>query len=313
MRGLSVRHRSHCNRSGGFTLIELLVVIGVIGILVGLLLPAVQAAREAARKMSCANHLRQVTLAIHNYESAFAVMPPGSYHTAPHEFSWGMAAYLLPFLEEAAAFESIDFSEPHCGNYIKSLQATGQTDPSSQPIATMLCPSDPLTHQSLLSGPLGPLPLSGDCGLLFPANYLGMAGSNDPNVTGTYGGCGGMLNGNGMMYSRSFHRFRDVLDGTTHTMIVGERAIPYDLGWGWPICGGHECEQYVSSALGLLHGNHQPSEYFIHNQHYWSWHPGGCHISMVDGSVRFFSYSVDYQTYLDLSTRGGREQIPSDY
>jgi len=297
----------------GFTIVELLVVIAIIGILVALLLPAVQAAREAARRMSCANHLRQLTLAIHNYESAFKVMPPGSYHTAPHEFSWGMAAYLLPFMEEAAAFESIDFTNPHCGNHIKGIQATGQNDPSSKPIATLLCPSDPLSGLSLLSGPFGPLPLSGDCGLLHPTDYLGMAGSNDPNVTGTYSGCGGMLDGNGMMYSRSFRKFRDVLDGTSNTMLIGERAIPYDLGWGWPICGGHECEHYVSSGLGLLQGNHNPSEYFIHTQHFWSWHPGGCHISMVDGSVRFFNYSINYETFLSLSTRGGSEAIESEF
>lgn len=223
-----------------------------------------------------------------------------------------MAAYLLPFLEEAAAFESIDFSNPHCGDHIKSIQSTGQNDPSSHPIEALLCPSDPLSGQSILSGPLGPLPYSGDCGLLLPANYLGMAGSNDPNITGTYAGCGGMIDGNGMMYSRSFRRFRDVLDGTSNTMIIGERAIPYDLGWGWPICGGHECEHYISSALGLIHGNHKPAEYFLHNQHFWSWHPGGCHIGMVDGSVRFLTYSTDYQTYLDLSTRAGKEVISAD-
>ncbi len=297
----------------GFTLVELLVVIGVIGILTGLLLPAVQAARESARRMSCSNHLRQVTLAIHNYESAFKLMPPGSFHTAPQGYSWGMIAYLLPFMEQAAEFETIDFANPQCGEHIKSLQATGQNDPVSHPIAMLLCPSDPMSEQSLLSGPNGPLPLSGDCGLLFPANYLGMAGSNDPDITGTYGGCGGMIDGNGMMYSRSFRRFRDVLDGTSHTMIVGERAIPFDLGWGWPICGGHECEQYVSSTLGLLPGNHDPAEYFIHTQHYWSWHPGGTHISMVDGSLKFFSYSVDYNVYLDLSTRAGSEVIPADF
>jgi prepilin-type N-terminal cleavage/methylation domain-containing protein/prepilin-type processing-associated H-X9-DG protein len=300
-------------KPSAFTLIELLVVIAIIGVMTALLLPAVQAAREAARKMSCANNLRQVTLAIHNYESAFKMMPPGSYHQTPDGFSWGMAAYLLPFMEEAAAFESIDFGNPHCGEHIKAIQAMGRNDPSSQQVSILLCPSDPLTSRSLLSGPLGPLPYSGDVGVLFPANYLGMAGSNDPDITGTYNGCSGMIDGDGMMYSRSFRRFRDVLDGTANTIVVGERAIPYDLGWGWPMCGGHECEHYVSSKLGLLQGNHNPSEYFIHNQHFWSWHPGGCHISMVDGSVKFFTYSTDYNTYLSLSTRGGKEVIDPDF
>jgi prepilin-type N-terminal cleavage/methylation domain-containing protein len=308
-----MKERPLSKRSVGFTLIELLVAISIIGILIGLLLPAVQAARESARKLTCSNRLRQVALAIHNYESTYAVMPPGSYHTADHGFSWGMAVYLLPYLEEAAAFESIDFAHSHCGEHIKALQALGGNDPSSQPLTTFLCPSDPLTDYSLLSGPHGPLPFSGDVGLLFPANVMGMAGSNDPDISGSYNGCGGMMDGNGMMYSRSFRRFRDVLDGTSHTIIIGERGIPYDLGWGWPICGGHECEHYVSSTLGLLPGNHDPAEYFIHTQHFWSWHPGGCHIAMTDGSTRFFSYSTDYHTYLNLSTRAGSEVITVEF
>ena len=296
----------------GFTLIELLVVIGIIGIITSLLLPAVQASREAARKMSCTNHLRQLTLAIHNYESAFTMMPPGSYHTTPDGFSWGMAAYLLPFIEQTSAGETIDFANPECGDHIKSLQSLGKPDPSSQAFELLLCPSDPLAAQSVLSGPTGPIPDSGDVGVLHPTNYLGMAGSNDSNITGTYAGCGGMEDGNGMMFSRSFRRFRDVLDGTSNTIILGERGIPFDLGWGWPMCGGSECEHYVSSTLGLIQGNLQPAEYFIHNQHYWSHHPGGCHLSMVDGSTRFFSNSTDYQTYLDLSTRAGKEVISLD-
>lgn len=299
-------------RAKGFTLIELLVVIAIIGVMTSLLLPAVQAAREASRRMSCSNRLRQLTLAIHNYEAAFRVMPPGSYDTGPEGYSWGLAAYLLPFFEEAAAFETIDFAQPNCGAFLKGLQAQQMQNPGGQPISVLLCPSDIKSGESLLSGPLGPLPFSGDCGVLFPADYLGMAGSNDIDTSNTYGGCGGMDDGNGMMYTRSYRRFRDVLDGTSHTIIMGERAIPFDLGWGWPICGGRECEHYVSSTLGLMKGNHDPGEYFIHTQHFWSWHPGGCHLALVDGSIRFFTYETDYQTYIDLSTRAGHEVVHLD-
>lgn len=297
----------------GFTLLELLVVIAIIGLLLALLLPAVQAAREAARRMRCVNNLKQVTLAIHNYESSHRSFPPGSFYTAPHQFSLGFTAYALPFLEQGAQYESIDFSHPHCGQQIRQLQAAGQPDPTSKPVDSLICPSDPRGGQSLLSGPNGPLPNSGNCGLLYPGNYMGMAGSNDPDIGGTFNGCGGMPDGNGMLFSLSRTRFRDVTDGTTQTVLMGERGIPFDLGWGWPICGGHECEHYVSSTMGLLRGNHKPSEYFLHVQHLWSWHPGGVHVALVDGSCRFLSYDVDYGTYTALTTRSGHEVIPNGF
>ncbi len=305
----STRRKPH----RGFTLIELLVSIAIIGILVGLLLPAVQATREAARKSSCANNSKQFALALQNYHSAFKVLPPGSYNPLPNSFSWGMVSQILPFLEQGAKFASIDFSQQHCGKHIKDLQAIGAADPCSEPIGILMCPSDPASGESILSGPNGPLPLSGDVGVLYPVNYLGMAGSNDPDIGGSFSGCGGITNGNGVFYSRSKTKFRDVLDGTSQTILLGERSIPQNLGWGWPICGGHECEHYVTSTQGLFHGNNKLTEYFIHLQHYWSWHPGGCHIAMVDGSVHFVSYSIDYTTYTSLSTRASKDAIDYDF
>ena len=116
-----------------------------------------------------------------------------------------------------------------------------------------------------------------------------------------------------MFYSLSKTRFRDILDGASQTILFGERNIPEDLGWGWPICGGHECEHYVTSTQGLYMGNYKRSEYILHLQHYWSWHWGGCHIAMADGSTHFVTYSIDYQTYIDHSTRAGHELIRNDY
>src|SRR5690606_31464184 len=147
----------------------------------------------------CANNLRQITLAVHHYESAHGAFPPGSYYTAPHQFSLGFTAFALPFFEQGAQYASIDFSAPHCGKQIRELQAAGQPDPTSRRIDTLICPSDPRGGQILLSGPHGPLPYSGDCGLLYPGNYLGMAGNNDPDIGGSYQGCGGMPAGDGML------------------------------------------------------------------------------------------------------------------
>ncbi len=303
----------------GFTLVELLVVISIIGMLAGLLLPAVQAARAAARRMSCSNNSKQFALALHNYHASFSTFPSGSTLAGPDGYSWGMVSQVLPFMEQSAAFESIDFSQAHCGKHIKDLQARGANDPSSHPIGMLMCPSDPHSGNSLLSGPEGPLPLSGDCGVLNPINYLGSAGSLDADVGSTYRACGGIPggvgvnDGNGLFYNESAKRFRDILDGTSTTILFGERTIPEDLGWGWPICGGNECEHYISSTMGLMKGNYDRSEYYIHLQHYWSQHEGGCYLTLADGSVRFVTYSMDYSTYCDMSTRAGHEVIPSDF
>ena len=300
-------------RNRGFTLIELLVVIAIIGIMVALLLPAVQNAREAARRTSCSNNSKQFALAIHNYHAAFRELPSGSRQPTPSSFWWGMVSQVLPFMEQTAKFESIDFGTGNCGEHLKDLQARGATDPASTPVHTLLCASDIRTNERLLSGPDGPLPLSGDVGLLFPINYLGMAGSEvDTDTTGTFFGCGGIDDGNGIFYTESRTKFRDVLDGLANTILFGERAIPEDLGWGWPMCGGNECEHYISSTQGVFMGNHDPNEYFLHLQHYWSWHFGGFNMTLADGSVRFVSYSIDHQTYLDLSTKDGHEVIPAE-
>lgn len=295
----------------GFTLVELLVVIAIIGILVALLLPAVQAARESARRMSCSNNMKQVALALHNYHDSYKVFPPGSLRPVGTGYYWGMMMFTLPFMEQDAAHDSVDFNQvgatQHCGQYLIALQAAGSTDPGSLKMNILACPSDPNSGEekdSLAD------PNAGDVGLLYHTNYLGMGGSNDANITSTFNGCNGLTwTGNGVFYRFSSTNFAAVTDGTSSTIMIGERGIPRDLGWGWPICGGNECEHYVSSTLGLFKGNYEPAEYFIHVQHLWSLHPGGAYVGLTDGSVRFLPYSMDYNTYLALSTRAGGEVV----
>lgn len=298
----------------GFTLVELLVVIAIIGILVALLLPAVQAARESARRMSCSNNVKQLSLALHNYHDSYKVFPPGSLRPSRTGFYWGMMLLTLPFMEQETVNATVDFTQVgptrHCGQYLVALQAAGVKDPGSVPLDLLMCPSDP--RNGRVKDSLAD-PNAGDVGLVYPGNYLGMGGSNDADITGTFNGCNGLLwSGNGVFYRFSDTRFADVIDGTSSTIMLGERAIPEDLGWGWPICGGNECEHYVSSTLGLLEGNYEPAEYFIHVQHLWSRHPGGAYVGLTDGSARFLPYTIDYNTYQALSTRAGGEPV-GDY
>jgi len=287
----------------GFTLIELLVVIAVIAILIALLLPAVQQAREAARRTQCKNHLKQIGLAIHNYHDVHNVTPPGSLPGTG--LSWGFATHLLPFLEQSTVYNSIDFESTDCAAFLKAKQAAGEPDPASVLMSFLTCPSDPYADHKLLSGPTGPTPASYDTGFLYPADYLGVSGSVEsaawcPN--------NGIDNGNGIFFTRSRTKFRDVTDGLSTTLFVGERGIPDDWGWGWPVCGGTECEHYVSAERGLSPPDLPPNTANIVRR-FWSWHTGGTHFVLGDGAVHFLSTSIDHGTFTDLSTRNGGEVV----
>lgn len=302
------------HRHGGFTLVELLVVIAIIGILVSLLLPAVQSAREAARRMSCQNNLKQIVLATHNYHDSFTIFPAGSMYPGTAQgsnvptlsavpWAWGMMALTMPFMEGENVVINADFNTRNCGQSIIRLQQAGLSDPTSSPIKVLICPSDVNGGKQLLSGPQGLLPWSGDAGLLYPGNYLGVAGNNEQTPH-----CFGINRGNGMYYNLSDTRFRDVLDGTSTTLAIGERGIPWDRGWGWMICGGTECEHYIATNRGLAPGANIPTSLAI-IQHFWSWHPGGALFALADGSVQFLDYEIDYELYTELSTKANGEIV----
>ena len=287
----------------GFTLIELLVVIAVIAILVALLLPAVQQVREAARKTQCQDHLHNIGVALHSYHGSHKTHPMGSYVSTG--LSWGWSMYLFPFMERTNEYQAVEFETPDCGTVIRALQAAGQPDPTSHAIEMLICPSDPNGDQQLLSGPTGPLPWSGDAGRLYPGSYLGVAGDQE---SPTWCPAAGIRNGTGILFTNSRVRFADITDGTSTTIVVGERGIPNDLGWGWPVCGGSECEHYTTTERGLSSGQNAPSSSNI-LQRFWSWHPGGAQFCMDDDQVRFLSESVDYNVFTHLSTRDAGEVV----
>jgi prepilin-type N-terminal cleavage/methylation domain-containing protein/prepilin-type processing-associated H-X9-DG protein len=201
----------------GFTLVELLVVIAIMGILVALLLPAVQAAREAARRMACQNNLKQLGLAVHNFESARKVLPTGSESRPypgdpahPHNFyRWSALAHLTPYLEQSNAYNSIDLNVPL---YPPGYQITPQNAvPASLMVPLFLCPSDRREAVSQFQDSAGVTYKWG------PTNYAGNAGS------GTSGGSGYQVDG--VFYINSQTRFADITDGTTNTAMFSESLL----------------------------------------------------------------------------------------
>lgn len=185
------------SRRNGFTLVELLVVIAIIGILIALLLPAVQAAREAARRMSCQNNLRQIGIAFHNYESALKKLPPGAVFDpyAPSS-SWSAQARILPFIEQGNLYDQIDFTQGY------------EASPEVQQmrVSFLLCPSEIKDEQRLKDG----LPYH------YPLNYgvnMGTWFVYDPNTN---------QGGKGAFYPNSRKTFGSFLDGLSNTMLVSE-------------------------------------------------------------------------------------------
>ncbi|MEO8268521.1 MAG: DUF1559 domain-containing protein, partial [Aureliella sp.] len=196
---ISVYSRS---RHSGFTLVELLVVIAIIGILVGLLLPAVQAAREAARRMQCSNNLKQLGLALHNYESSTKLMPAGR---APKS---GISAFgaLLPYLEQTSAYDLIDFnvSATHVNN----------TAALAIDIPTFLCPSEPKSEISVAGWAVISYRTNQGSGIL---NGQPPTSSSDANY--------GYPEPNGPMVPTKFLKFGDVTDGLSNTAAFSEHGI----------------------------------------------------------------------------------------
>ncbi|HRX79336.1 MAG: DUF1559 domain-containing protein [Planctomycetaceae bacterium] len=304
-------------RRHGFTLVELLVVIAIIGILVALLLPAVQAAREAARRMSCTNNLKQLGLSLHNYHDTFKVFPSGYLannvaDTAPasaetgHGFAWG--ALMLPFIEQTALADQIDF-KLDC------------RDPSNllfgaEKLPGFRCPSDTGTDTFTVTS-------GGTSYDLATANYVGILGYG--NVTMTPG----RPMGPGIFYRNSDVRMRDILDGTANTIMIGERTQRHRFVAGGPIVDAHST-WYAAipgavrpagmmamtegagslvlghvgqpAMMGMMAMHHTPNN-TNHIVNFSSLHPGGINFVACDGSVHFLAETIDYNTFRWLGER----------
>ena len=205
----------------GFTLIELLVVIAIIAVLIALLLPAVQAAREAARRAQCVNNLKQMGLALANYESSNGGFPPGAVqyiYPGPDPLGVGsrghtMWSMILPYVEQTNLVNSINFSVPAAGPPWMYMQSTAWLSK----VATYICPSDlPQTAQ-----------ISGSGNFYSQSSYAGMSGRIDADLYyyGIPPCCGGTIpsiQGDGMFHPDYAYKVADITDGTSNTISMGE-------------------------------------------------------------------------------------------
>ena len=282
----------------GFTLVEILVVIAIIGLLVALLLPAIQSVRESARRTRCQNQLRQVALGIGLFESNHRRFPPGINHPlAPEKRSLSWLARILPYIEQ------------------QNLWTQSETEYAAVP-----SPFDHQAHQTrvgLLQCPSHPanngLHWTRGNRLVGTTDYLGVNGTNH-------------LAEDGVLYRDSEVRMRDIVDGTSNTLLCGERPPSPDYWYGWWYAGlGLNGTGAADVTLGVsevkaTHGDsmldacpatpakfqRDASNTMCSALHFWSHHSGGGFFAFCDGSVRFVSYDQD-GIIAALSTIAGGE------
>jgi prepilin-type N-terminal cleavage/methylation domain-containing protein len=309
--GISIR--SSGGRRGGFTLIELLVVIAIIAILIALLLPAVQQAREAARRTQCKKNLFQISLALQNYHQAHEVLPPGSVNDSgpirsePQGYHHNWYGNLLPYLDERPIHKLLDFDT---GVYDARNAAARH---SAIPI--LFCPTAPAPRHSARSDDV-------------PAALTNYAGAHHPfeapiDVTN-----------HGVLFLNSRVRFDDVADGVSHTVFAGEiKRSEQDLGWAsgtratlrsggipinWtpggsryyndPEAGGELKEEWErgleSAAFDSATGEVGREDTALLVGGFGSHHEGGGHFAMGDSGVRFMSENIDAELFRQLIDRG---------
>lgn len=263
----------HCVSRRAFSLIELLVVISILGILIGLLLPAVQHSREAARRGQCLANLRQMGVALHGYHGTYNVFPPGGVEWRPPQSTKGerqlaWSVFLLPYLEQKSLFDALDLSTP----FDSAANRTG----AATVLPVYVCPSVP-RDTPRVDG-------RGAC------DYGGIYGEritspNDP-PKGT------------MLYDRAIG-LREITDGSSSTLVISEDA-------NWPDGQWINGRNIFDQAFAI---NAAPS----FENDIRSLHPGGANGLLGDGAARFFSESMELRVLAGVCTRAGGEVVGSEW
>jgi prepilin-type N-terminal cleavage/methylation domain-containing protein/prepilin-type processing-associated H-X9-DG protein len=271
------------NRDRGFTLVELLVVIAIIGILVALLLPAVQAAREAARRMQCSNNLKQLGIAMHNYHSTYNVLPPGFMVLNEQKQingGWAWSVFLMPFIEQSPLQDQLSVTKYTLNEVV--------SDPALQPLLRVQLP--PLKCPSSTLEPLREY-LGGTGIMVSTSNYTCCRGffrySGQTHLT---------KRNNGIFYGESNTRFATIRDGLSNTIALGERTVlPIYKGqpkrWpSWCGPGGLTATKGIGSTVSssVYDKMNHPTDIHLFS----SEHPGGANFCFADGSVHFLSETI---------------------
>lgn len=296
-----------------FTLIELLVVIAIIGVLVGLLLPAVQAAREAARRAQCVNNLKQIGLALHNYDGSHQTFPSGyvsNVNATGDDLGpgWGWAPMLLPQFEQTPLFNAINFN--------LAIEAPDNLTSRLPLVNNFLCPSDSVQVYWAVNRDVATGAARQNICQIAPSNYIAMYGNGEPGPSG-----------DGLFFRNSRVSLRDITDGTGQTIAIGERS--HRLGeatWVGSVTnaimfptdnddtGRYRAETSSGMVLGHVGERVGPGDPRSDVNQFYSLHAGrGANFLFADGHVQFLKATMDYRTYQALATRAGGEVISNDF
>lgn len=310
----SARHGQACRpnaRRYGFTLVELLVVITIIGILIALLLPAVQAAREAARRIQCANNFKQVGIALHNYHASVGCFPPGMFDPrlkTGNPCWWSWSTYILPQLEQQAVYDMINFNNVNNFDYNYYSLGANQEAQTKLMIA-YACPSDPANGELVMSSGDSHTDRNNDedsrmtniCGIsdsvvCFPKNDAGYLPRTFSEVDGMFG-------------ANEPCRIADVRDGTSNTLMVGEvtgkgpKAYRGHFWVAWNLITTYDGINGQLTAPGGTYPSDSQGGFWAAGLA--SFHSGGCNFTLADASVHFLSQNIDRQVLAALTTRDG--------
>jgi prepilin-type N-terminal cleavage/methylation domain-containing protein/prepilin-type processing-associated H-X9-DG protein len=262
----------------GFTLVELLVVTTIIGVLIAILLPAVQSARESARRITCSNNLHQIALGLQHYHTAMGCFPAGCAGVGGNKIAW--CAFLLPYIEQENVHSIFHFDKPY--------DSAENSDATHRVIATFLCPS---TYRT---------PPDRDGSVTAKHNHNGTPHPSDGMACTDYGGMYGWSNSAGskygvMVYDRAI-TMAEIRDGTSETIAVVE-----DTGRGWKMDAEWANGQNIFDETGPIN--------YSQNNEMWSDHVGGVNAAFCDGSAHFLSELLDVKVVEALCTRDSGEII----